>query len=167
MQITEKTLYNDLAPFERYLTADGIKEIKAAAARFYKRGYDLTVDEYFGLVAGDYSLLGDLREPTVLQVYWLKYFAEDFLPSFSRDCETYKSPTDEKQREAQNGTYDMTMQEGMVVFLQSFFGLSSFAAAGGLTLGEYITARKHKYNCDLVQHNYDRISRREMKNKRK
>lgn len=166
MRITEKTPYSKIEPLERYLPNESIKEIKAAAVRFYKRGYDLTVDEYFGLIGGDYSLLGDLREPTILQVYWLKYFAEDFLPTFSRDCEAYKSPLNSKQREAQSGTYDMTMQECIVVFLQSYFHLPSFAAAGTLTLGEYITARKNRYNCDIVQQNYDRISRREMKKRK-
>lgn len=166
MRITERTKYSDFEPLESSVTAAGVEQIKQAAERLFGRCYDLTVDKFFGLIAGNYSLLGDLREPTVLQIYWLKRFSEDFLPAFQKAIERYRVQPNEREREAQNGTFDLSMQEGMLVFLRDYFGLMSFADAGKLTLGEYFLALKHRYNTDTVQRNYDRIMRREMKLKK-
>jgi len=166
MKITEATLYGDFEPIEKHISTAAVEEIKIAAERYYGRCYELTIDEFFALLDCDFSRLGDLREPTVLQIYWIKRFQEDFLPAMQRAGERYTIPPTGRETEARNGTYDLSMQEGMLVFLRDFFGLHTFADAGKITLAEYILARKYKYNCDLMQRNYDRISLRELKHKK-
>lgn len=164
MKITSKTKYEDFMQYEAVLTAEQLQQIKQAAEEQYKSCYMLTIDEFFGILAGDYSLLGDMSKPSVLQVYWLKRFA-DFCDEFSKACErmTLKDPT---KPSLTNGCVKVEPQEGMLIFLREYFDLPSFFAAGERTIGEYLTARKDRYNDAVMRKNYEAEQRRKMKVKR-
>lgn len=165
MTITAATKYKDFAEVEQYISADEQKKIQEAAEQQFKTCYALTIDEFFGLMSGDYSLLGDMTDPSVLQVYWLKRFAA-FCEEFTQACEKMQLPPTAEQTQAHAGTLPMTGQESMLVFTRSYFGLPSFFEAGKRTLGEYLTARKDSYNTAKVQRNWENMQKAKFKKKR-
>lgn len=164
MTITSKTKYKDFEQYEAALTAEQLQEIKHAAEQQYKSCYMLTIDEFFGIIVGDYSILGDMNEPSVLQVFWLKRFA-DFCEEFAKSCErmSLKDPT---KQSLTNGCIEVEPQESMLIFVREYFGLPSFFAAGERTIGEYLTARKDRYNDAVMRKNSEAEQRRKMKVKR-
>ena len=164
MTITDKTLYEDFAPLEKVLTDGSVRELKASAERNYGNCYELTIDQFFGIANGDLSLLGDMQQPTVLQVYWQKRFAE-FCTELTKACErlSIKEPNEAK---ISSGCVEMTALEGMLIFTREYFGLPSFFEAGKRTMGEYLTARKDKYNAARRQKNFEQIQREKLKTKR-
>ena len=58
MEITSKTRYADFAAIEPYITQKTADAIRAAACQQYKPYAALTIDEVWGLLSGDFSLLG-------------------------------------------------------------------------------------------------------------
>ena len=166
MIVTEHTKYVDFKDAELFLLPESIKQLKDAAEQKYGYCHRLTIDEFFAIVGGDLSHLGKLETPTVLQVYWKKRF-EEFVQDFTKACERYTlSPTPDQQQATQ-GTEHMTPLETMLVFTRDYFGLPSFIDAGKRTMGEYITAKKARYNELLTQRNYQNIQMRKMKSQKK
>ena len=163
MQITDKTKYSEFAEYEPFVTQDSLQELKGQAERYFRNCYALTIDEFFGIIGGDYSLLGNISDPTVLQVFWLKRF-KDFVAEFGNACErlTIKDPSREHLH---NGCVKVEPQEGMLIFTLDYFGLQSFFEAGKRTLGEYLTARKDKYNEARMQRNIEEDAKRKFKRK--
>ena len=158
MKIEGRTPYKKFAPIEQYVSDESKKAMMAAAERAFKPCCSLTIDEFFGVCGGDYSLLGDTRNPSVLQVYWAKRFAV-FVEEFTQACQrTMLEPTPD-QRIASEGQIEMTPQEHMLVFVREYFNLPSFFAAGKRTLGEYLTARKDRYNQMLQQRKFEQLQR--------
>ena len=165
MQVTSKTLYRDFEVYEQAITQDSMQDLKMAAERKFRNCYSLTIDEFFGIVNGDYSLLGDdLSNPTVLQVYWLKRF-KDFTEELAHICERL-SIKDPAHEHLHNGCVKIEPIESVLIFTREYFGLPSFMAAGERTIGEYITARKDKYNEARMQRNADEEARRKFKLKK-
>ena len=83
MKVDEHTLYSDFEVFEKCLTQESLQELKRAAEEKYGSMYNLTIDQFFGISNGDFSVLGDMTNPTVLQVYWQKRFSQ-FCDEFAR-----------------------------------------------------------------------------------
>lgn len=165
MIVTPETLYTEFQPVEDCVDEASKTDLMKAAERAYKACNELTLDEFWGVMNGDYSLLGNLDEPKVLQVYWLKRFAQ-FVDEFGNECKrTQLEPTPE-QRQASQGTLEMLPVESMLVFVRQYFGLHSFADCGRITIGEYLTARKDHYNDALIQRNYEKIQREKLKLKK-
>ena len=165
MRITSNTLYRDFEVFEQAITQESMQDLKAAAERKFGNCYNLTIDEFFGVVGGNCSILGDgLNNPTVLQVYWLKRF-KDFSEELLHICErlTIKDPSREH---LQNGCVKLEPMESVLIFTRDYFGLPSFMEAGKRTMGEYITARKDKYNEARMQRNAEEETRRKLKLKK-
>lgn len=164
MKIDGQTKYEDFQAIEAAMTEESKQEIKRASEAYYKSCYELTIDEFFGVVAGNYEILGDMSKPSVLQVYWLKRFTE-FCEEFARACErlSIKDPEAEKYNA---GCVKFEPQEGMLVFLREYFGLPSFYDAGKRTIGEYLTARKDRYNALVMRRNQEAEMKRKMKAKR-
>lgn len=162
MIVTPNTKYRDFEHIERVAESESLENLKSAAQAHYKAYNMLTIDEFFGVCAGDYSVLGDMAEPSVLQVYWLKGFA-DFADAFKTACEqTSLHPTIE-QEQAAKGTIDLTPIEGILTFLQEYFRDRSFFESGKHTIGEYLLARKVHYNKQLTTRNYENIQRNKLK----
>ena len=53
----------------------------------------------------------------------------------------------------------------MLVFVREYFGLPSFFEAGKRTIGEYLTARKDKYNEQRIRKNIEDKQRAQLKRK--
>lgn len=164
MQVTEQTKWCDFEPYAEVLTQESIQDLKHAAEKKYGFCNNLTIDEFFGLQAGDLSLLGDVQDPTVLQVFWIKRF-KDFCSDFIKVCErlTIKDPANAY---VYNGCVDMEPLESMLIFTREYFGLPSFSEAGKRTIGEYLTARKDKYNEARKQRNFEEKQKQRFKTKR-
>ena len=163
MRVTNNTPYATFQPYEGIITPESARELKAAAEAQYRNCYTLTIDEFFGIMSGDYSLLGDMKEPSVLQVYWLKRFA-DFCEEFTQACASLsiKDPAHEHLRD---GCVKMQPQEAMLIFTREYFGLPSFYEAGKRTLGEYLTARKDRFNDAVFRRNNEAEQKRKFKHK--
>lgn len=166
MIITERTPYEDYVQQERVASDETAAQIHAAACRYYKQYAELTIDEFWGLMAGDFSLLGDTTKPSVLQIYWQRGF-EEFCKTLTKTLERLVIPENpNKEAEIQRGCVEMSAQEGMLIFVRSYFGLPSFYAAGKRTMGEYITARKDDFNKTMTKRNFEALQMRELKTKR-
>lgn len=164
MIVTEHTKYSDFEQYESVLTENSVRELKACAERFYKPCHTLTIDEFWGCVNKDFELLGDLQNPTVLQIYWLKRFA-DFAQEFTKSCEMLNAGASDLEN-MQSGCVKLSPQESMLTFVREYFGLGSFEAAGMRTVGEYILARKDTYNKYKVRKNYEAAQLRKIKSKK-
>lgn len=162
MIVTAKTKYRDFEELEKVATAESLQALKQASEQYFKPCNALTIDEFFGIIGGDYSLLGDLAEPSVYQVFWLKRFQE-FAEQFTKECERLHLEPTAEMKQAQQGAIDMQPMESMLVFLQDYFALPSFFDAGKRTIGEYLLARKVRYNEQLAQRNYETMQRNKLK----
>lgn len=165
MTITSKTLYADFEQYESVLTEESVQELKQAAQDYFKPCHLLTIDEFWGLLRKDFQLLGDMKNPTVLQVYWCKAWAA-FLEQFTKTCEKL-SPKDPEADAIQSGCVQMQPQENMLIFVREYFGLKSFTEAGRVTIGEYVLARKDHYNQNKMRKNYEALQLKKIKNKSK
>lgn len=164
MRITSNTKYADFEQYEYALTEEGAQVLMAQAEEMYGQCSELTIDEFWGLIGRDYSLLGDMSEPSVLQVYWCKRFAQ-FCEQFAKACERLKLEPTETEKQAQTGCMPMSPQESMLTFVRSYFGLHSFYEAGKIRIGEYLLARKDAYNDARAKRNYANIQQAKLKHK--
>lgn len=165
MKVTSKTKYNEeFQLYEQFLTQESIQQLKQAAEQQFTNCYNLTIDEFWGVVNGNYELLGNLEKPTVYQTYWLKRFA-DFVDELSNACERLSLRPTPEMEQCQNGVVKIQPMEAMLVFTRSYFGLPSFADAGKRTIGEYLTARKDDYNTKRVQRNFEELQKRKLRSK--
>lgn len=153
MRITNKTPYNaEFEQVEQYLTEQSANMLKSEAEKLYGSMYDLQFARFFECMNGDFSgVLGDLRKPTVLQVYWCKRFVE-FAEQFAETLKQLQiKPTAEEQRASQ-GLLQVSWSEGLLVFMQQFFGLKGYKQAERITIGELLIAKRAAFN----QAKYDR-----------
>ena len=163
MKVTNKTKYKDFVQCEPFLTKESVAELKVVAEKSIRFCHTLTLEEFFGILDGDLSVLGDLQEPSVFQVYWAKRF-KDFCEEFSKSCEAL-TIEDPEMAGTDSGCVQITPQENTLLFVRSYFGLRSFDEAGKITIGEYILARKDAYNKWLVRKNYEKKQLSKMKKK--
>lgn len=166
MTVTSSTLYADFAQYESVLTEDAEKQITQAAEEYYKPCHMLTLDEFWGLVSGNFELLGikDEASTTVFQFYWIKRF-KAFVDEFAKASEKL-AIKDENANAIAQGCVNMQPQEHMLIFARDYFGLTSFAQAGHVTIGEYMLARKDRYNSYIMRKNNERIQLSKIKNKK-
>lgn len=165
MLITETTKYSEFQPLEKYLKADGFAQIKRAAEEQYGNMYDLTFAEFHACANGDFGgILGDLSNPTVLQVYWIKRL-EEFTEEFANTLKRLEiKQTADEQRAAQ-GLLKTDWAEGILIFLQSFFSLKSFKEAEKITMGEIIIAKRSQYNGEVFRRNMTKIQMQKARRK--
>lgn len=166
MIVTENTKYRDFAPVVPFIEEEQEKQLMDAAERLYGFCNMLTIDQFFGLMDGDYQLLGDMDDPSVLQAYWLQRF-ERFCANFSARCEELTMPPTAEQQKASAGTKPLDYKASVLVFIRDYFGLHSFVDCGHITLGEYLTARQDKFNAQVVQRNYNRMQEQKFKKNRR
>lgn len=164
MRITDKTKYALFEPVEKYLTDEGVANLKRAAEQKFGTMYDLPFGTFYNCAQGDFSHLGDLTKPTVLQVYWCKRFA-DFATEFANTLQavTLKPTTDEQR--ASQGLMKTDWGENMLVFLQQWFGCRSYKEAEQITIGELIIAKRAQYNQDKYRRQLAKIQTEKYKRK--
>ncbi len=165
MRIDENTKYAPFALIENTISEDDKKRIMDAAEQKFGSCHMLSIDEFFGCIKGDFSHLGDLNDPTVFQAYWIKRF-KDFCKEFSSVCERL-AIHDPDMDGTDAGCVKIEPAESMLIFVREYFGLHSFADAGKVTIGEYVLARKDKYNSWKVRKNYERKQISKIKSKKR
>lgn len=169
MKVTSNTLYADFAQYEDVLTEESKADLLRAAEEYYKPCHMLTLDEFWGLTAGNYELIGvkgtDESKITVLQYYWVQRF-KSFVEEFAKSCERLNMK-DKDSDAISKGCVKMQPQENMLIFAREYFGLKSFKDAGLITIGEYILARKDRYNTWLMKKNSEQLQIAALKNKNK
>lgn len=164
MRITERTKYATIAPLEKYFTAQTVEALKTAAEAKYGGMYDLPFGTFWACQNGDFSHLGNLQNPTALQVYWCKRFA-DFATDYAKQLQACTLPPTADEIAANNGLLPVSFGEAMLVFMQSFFGLRSFKEAEKITTGELLIAKRAQFNRDKFQRNFAAIQRKKIKTK--
>ena len=164
MRVTERTQYATVREYEKYFAPDFVKALQDAAERQFGAMYDLTFAEFHALANGDFSRLGDMSNPTVLQVYWAKRFSE-FVDEFAKTLKKLqvKQTTDEEQAGAD--LLPVSWAEGLLVFLQKYFGLQSYKQAEQITLGELLIAKRAQYNEDLFKRRLQALQLKRMQKK--
>lgn len=166
MKITSKTLYEDFAPFEDLLTEDSYKELMHAVEGAFTPYGELTLSEFWQMIEGDLSRLGDLKHPTAFQMLYVKGFAK-YVDDFMNVCKRLKLAPTTEQQQAAIGTIETNPKEGMLIFVREYFGLHSFVADGDITLNEYLIARKDAYNQALIKRNYERLQIQRINNNKR
>lgn len=166
MTITNKTKHAEFQPVEKYLEESAVADLKKASEREYTNMYDLTFGQFLRVSDGYFSdVLGDMSEPTVLQIYWIKRF-EDFQREFGDAIKgTQVQPTKE-QAEAMEGLPKQTFAESMITFARSYFGLHSFSEAENLTIGELIIARRDAYISAIYERRLQAIQLKNIRTKK-
>ena len=165
MKITERTRYEDFAGVEKYLKGSAAGALAESAQRAFGGYEHLTLAQFFRCCDGDFSdilnkpekrgfwsrlfkrrkVAGDWTEsPTVMQVYWAKGFG-DWAKGFAEILKKLQVPQTPEEQQAQNGLPKMTMQENMLVFARSYFGLHSFDDAEKVTMAEFLMAKHDTY----------------------
>lgn len=157
MLITPQTKYSEIADAEKYITAQSAEELKRAAEACYVGMYDLTFAGFHACANGDFSgVLGDMTDPTVLQEFWCKRFAE-FVQEFAEALKKTQTQPTAEEKQAQKGLLKTDWAEGLLVFLQDYFGLRSFKEAEAITTGEILIAKRARFNEDTYRRNLARI----------
>lgn len=165
MLITAKTKYSEIKYAENYLTPQSVEELKKAAEETYGSMYDLTFATFHACADGDFSdVFKDTTDPTVLQVYWCKRFA-DFVQEFAEALKQMQVPQKEDEKKAARGLLKTDWAEGMLIFLQDFFGLRSFKEAETITLGEILIAKRARFNEDTYRRNLSKIQMQKISQK--
>lgn len=165
MRITNKTKYRFFERYEKYLTPESVEALKAEAEKRIAKMYDLTFAQFYDCANGDFSgVLGNVSDPTVLQVYWCKKFA-DFVQEFTEALKKLTIQPTGDEIKAGQGLLQVTWGEGILVFLQQWFGLKSYKEAEKITMGELLIAKRAQYNQDLFRRRLAQIQTAKFKKK--
>lgn len=145
--------YVDVLPF---VTDESRKALMQEAAKI-RDPYTLTLAEFFACCEGDFGcVVKDTKNPTTGEGLWLETF-RDFLNDFGKILERLVIPQTPEQKQASVNCLPVEWQEGMLVFVRSYFGLKSFSEAENVTIGDYILAKKDEYNTVIFQRNMAKI----------
>lgn len=164
MRITERTLYATIQPIEKYFRAEMTEEIMRAAEAKFGGMYDLEFATFWACTEGDFSHLGNMRNPTVLQTYWIKRFNK-FVEEFAKTLKNLTLPPTADESKAGQGLLQVKWGEGILVFLQQWFGLKSYKEAEKITMGELLIAKRAQYNQDLFRRRLAQIQTAKFKKK--
>lgn len=165
MLITEKTKYEEFQAVERYVSKSSVQGIYEAAEQKFGNMYNLEFGSFWECANGNYSeVLGDISEPTVLQVYWKKRF-EKFVEEFAAQLKSMILPQTSEEIQASEGLLKIGWDEGMLVFVREFFGLHSFKEAERITIGEILIAKRAAYNRDKFQRKLSKIQTEKLRKK--
>ena len=163
MLITEFTKYSDVVAVERFFDDETVKRIKTLAQDKLGSFYDLPFGTFYACQSGDFSHLGDMSDPTVLQVYWCKMFGEESIAYLEKLKGLAITPTAKEER-ARQGLLRVDFFEAMLVFMQKWFGLKSYREAEQITLGDLLIAKRAEHN--EIQYNRNMTAIRRSENKK-
>ena len=145
MKIDGNSRYEDFLTIEPLLSEGSRVALKARAVEIYGDPWGLTLADFIAITGNDLSRLGDMSDPTILQMYWLQCFHE-FVEQFQHILESLKMPMDATEEAAAASMKKVSMAEGMLVYARGYFGLHSFSDAEQITITEYVMARRDDYN---------------------
>lgn len=145
MKVKVGTKYREFEVAEQYLTDASRKELTEAAQKVYGEYWQLTIENFVALSQGDTSMLGNLKDPTVLQVMWLKGL-QDFSKMYNDQLLRLQPHKDAQEKAAEAACVKVSAAEGMVVFMREYFGLHSFEEAQQKTLLDFMMAKRDRFN---------------------
>jgi len=165
MRITENTRYATIEHLDKFIDDKSVKELEKAAEDKFGIMYDLTFATFWACANGDFSHLGDMTNPTVLQVYWVKRFAK-FVEEFTNALKSYTLKPTEEEKKASQDLLEISWDEGLLIFMQQWFGLKSYKEAENITIGELLIAKRAQYNQDLFRRKLANIQISKIKRKK-
>jgi hypothetical protein len=140
-------------------------EFVQSAREKITEGIDPRVFDFFGMTVAEFLQLQENRVPDRVEKYLnrRKTTFYDYLKiqnTFEIGARSLEKiltdtiiPSDSKDEMARVGLIDLTTEEAMLTFLRDFFNLPGLEQAQGLTLYEYVTARKVTFNNAKFQKN--------------
>lgn len=156
MIVSRETKYDDkFIALEKVFETGEKKRLRAAAVKdmYGDAGFwSLTIGEMFALMDGDVRSLMQHDGDTVYDVYRCKAF-EKFADDFVRCVDALTLKATAAERANTQGCKAMTFKESTLIFVRRYFGLHSFIEAEGITLADYIIAKKDDYNASVVERN--------------
>ena len=165
MKISARTKWRTIAQVDEFFDEDTRKRLEDAAKRVFGSYMELTLDKFLDLYQNEYkSVLGEMSDPTVMQVYWLRGFSK-FVEDMTKALERMSIKPDAMELQAQEGTLQMNFAEAVLVFVQEYFSLPSFDACGSITIGEFLLAKRASFNRALMQRNLHKLQMQKL-NKR-
>jgi hypothetical protein len=165
MLITKATKYKDFQGIEKYVSEKSIQALYAGAEKQFGGMYDLEFGSFWECSNGNFEgVLGDMQEPTVLQVYWMKRF-EKFVEEFAEQLKGLTITPNADEQRASAGMLKVGWAEAMLIFLKDYFGLHNFKDAERITIGEILIAKRAAYNRDTFQRNLAAINKQKMRRK--
>lgn len=157
MQITEATKYAEFEPVEKYVTKKTAQGLFESAEEKFGKMYDLEFGTFWQCGNDNFAeVLGDMREPTVLQVYWKKRF-EKFVEEFASTLKAMTLTQTAEEIQAAEGLLKISWDEAILVFVRDYFGLHSFKDAERITMGEILIAKRATYNREKFQRKLAKI----------
>ena len=153
-----------LEEVDKYLKAEYKKAIAEVAEHTYGSFNGLTLGQWIDCSEGRFErVVGEIRG-TWLQVYWLRSFVEE-AKRFPETLANLSPKMDADEQRAASNLLQTTLVESVMVFARSYFGLPSFKATEGLTIGEVLIAKKAAYNESIFQRRYSKIQLEKAKRK--
>lgn len=168
MKVSKKTPFIDIALFCDYIKDSSKKELTDKAEEELGGCWDLTFREFFELSRGNFECKGiDLSHPeklTVLQYYWCERF-KAFVDEFSATLDKLQAPQSIEAQKASQACLDVTFEESVLIFCREYFNLHCFADVYGITLGEFLIAKKDVYNKTAFERAMSKIQEQKYKKK--
>ena len=157
MQITEATKYAEFEPVEKYVTKKMVRGLFESAEEKFGKMYDLEFGTFWQCSNDNFEeVLGNMSEPTVLQVYWKKRF-EKFVEEFAATLKAMTLTQTAEEIQAAEGLLKISWDEAILVFVRDYFGLHSFKDAERITMGEILIAKRATYNREKFQRKLAKI----------
>lgn len=157
MRITDDTKYAEFEPVEKYVKPKAVQRIFESAEEKFGKMYDLEFGTFWQCSNDNFEeVLGDISEPTVLQVYWKKRF-EKFVEEFAGALKAMTLTQTAEEIQAAEGLLKVSWDEAILVFVRDYFGLHSFKDAERITMGEILIAKRAVYNREKFQRKLAKI----------
>ena len=149
------------------MTDESRERVRAAVLQQYGRFEDIRLADFISFAGGDFTPYGiDTNKPeemTVAQYLWLSEFRK-FVDLFNKINSGLSLPDTEDTRKAKTGQKPMSFAEYLLVFCRDYFGFHTFdEAAEKLTVSDYLTAAKDRYNDAIFKRNMARIEQEKLK----
>lgn len=149
------------------MTDESRERVRAAVLQQYGRFEDIRLVDFIAFSNGDFTPYGiDANKPeemTVAQYVWLYEFRK-FVDLFNKINSGLSIPDTADTRKAKIGQKSMSFAEYLLVFCRDYFGFHTFdEAAERLTVSDYLTAAKDRYNDAIFKRNMARIEQEKLK----
>lgn len=149
------------------MTDESRERVRAAVLQQYGRFEDIRLVDFIAFANGDFTPYGiDANKPedmTVAQYVWLSEFRK-FVDLFNKINSGLSIPDNADTRKAKTGQKQMSFAEYLLVFCRDYFGFHTFdEAAEKLTVSDYLTAAKDRYNDAIFKRNMARIEQEKLK----
>ena len=166
LRLNEHITFDAAAVLEN-MTDESREQVRAAVLQQFGRFEDITLADFISYTNGDYTPAGiDKEHPenmTIGQYVWLLEFRK-FVDLFNKINSGLSLPDTADTRKAKTGQKPMSFAEYLLVFCRDYFGFHTFdEAAEKLTVSDYLTAAKDRYNDAIFKRNMARIEQEKLK----